>query len=178
MAVLAVFPLFKFFYGNRLTFSIEPGYYDSPFYLSIYGGGKNTVHYTLDGREPTVDDLVFDRESPLYIEDASNHPNVYSARTDTSAGLQQDLIDQYSTNFPYIGYTAPAYPVDKCTIIRASLFDPDGNCLDSITGTYFVGFQDRRSYQDIYTASIVTSPENLFDDDIGFMFSAIPLQNA
>ncbi len=167
MAVLAVFPLFKFFYGNQLTFSSEPGYYDAPFYLSIYGGGKNTIHYTLDGREPTVNDLVFDKESPLYIEDASNHPNVYSARTDTSAGLQQDLIDQYSTAFPYIGYTAPAYLVDKCTIIRASLFDPDGNCLDSITGTYFVGFQDRRSYQDIYTASIVTSPENLFDDDIG-----------
>ena len=167
VAVLAAFPFVKLYYGNPLTFSKEPGYYDAPFYLSILGGGKNTIHYTLDGSEPTINDPIFDSSRPLYIEDATNHPNVYSARTDTSAGLQQDIITQYSTAFPYIGYTVPAYPVDKCTIIRASLFNPAGNCLDSITGTYFVGFQDKNVYRDIYMASIVTAPENLFDNDIG-----------
>jgi len=90
---------------------------------------------------------------------------VYSIRTDTSTGFLSDLINQYSVAAPY--YTVPDYPVDKCTIIRASLFDAAGNCLDSITGTYFVGFQEKSAYQDIYTASIVTSPENLFDDNIG-----------
>ena len=127
VAVLAAFPFVKLYYGNPLTFSKEPGYYDAPFYLSILGGGKNTIHYTLDGSEPTINDPIFDSSRPLYIEDATNHPNVYSARTDTSAGLQQDIITQYSTAFPYIGYTVPAYPVDKCTIIRASLFNPAGN---------------------------------------------------
>lgn len=112
-----------------------------------------------------MDDPVFDIKSPLYIEDATNHENVYSARTDTSTGFLSSLIRKYS--FPDYGYTVPRYPVDKCTVIRASLFDDTGDCLDSIAGTYFVGFQGRSAYQDIYTASLVTAPENLFDDDIG-----------
>ena len=112
-----------------------------------------------------MDDPVFDVKSPLYIEDATNHENVYSARTDTSTGFLSSLIRKYS--FPDYGYTVPRYPVDKCTVIRASLFDDTGDCLDSIAGTYFVGFQGRSAYQDIYTASLVTAPENLFDDDIG-----------
>ncbi len=149
-----------------MFFSKDPGYYNSAFYLSILGGGGNIIHYTLDGSEPTINDPVFDRKSPLYIEDATNHANVYSTRTDTSTGFLTELIDQYTT-YEAPDYTVPAYAVDKCTIIRASLFDSAGTCLDSITGTYFVGFQDRNAYQNIYTASIVTSPENLFDDDIG-----------
>lgn len=131
----------------------------------ILGGGKNTIHYTLDGSEPTIHDPVYDRNKPIYIEDATNHANIYSARTDTSTGFLPELIHQYSTADP--DYTVPDYPVDKCTVIRASLFDSEGNCLDSITGTYFVEFQEKNAYQNIYTASVVTSPENLFDDDIG-----------
>ncbi len=113
-----------------------------------------------------MEDLVFDREHPLYIEDATKHPNVYSARTDTSTGFLTDLIHQYTPWDP-TGYTVPAYSVDKCTVIRASLFDSAGNCLDSITGSYFIGFQGKNVCQNIYTASIVTPPKNLFDHDIG-----------
>lgn len=112
-----------------------------------------------------MNDPVFDRKNPLYIEDATSRANVYSSRTDTSTGFLPDLIDQYSWAAP--NYAVPDYPVDKCTIIRASVFDSDGNCLDSITGIYFVGFRERSAYQNIYTVSIVTAPENLFDDDTG-----------
>ncbi len=165
-ALLAAFPFIKIHYGNQLTFSAEPGFYDSPFYLSILGGGKNTIHYTLDGSEPTVNDPVFDRNSPLYIEDATKQPNVYSMRTDTSTGFLTDLIIKYAgADIP--NYTVPDFLIDKCTVIRASLFDSTGNCLNSITGTYFVGFQNKSGYQNIYIASIITSPENLFDNDTG-----------
>lgn len=163
---MIAFPFIKLHYGKQLSFSEEPGYYDSPFYLSILGGRGNTIHYTLDGSEPTTADPVFDRKNPLYIEDATNHPNVYSMRTDTSTGFLTDLVNQYSAGAPH-NYTVPTYSVDKCTVIRASLFDSTGNCLDSITGAYFVGFQEKTAYRDIYTATVVTSPENLFDDEIG-----------
>lgn len=163
--LLAVFPLLKFHYGRQISFSKEPGYYDCAFYLTISGGGHNTIHFTLDGSEPTMDDPVYDRRHPIYIDDASNHENVYSARTDTSTGFLTDLINQYSVNPP--GYTVPAYKVDKCNIVRASVFDAKGRCLSSITGTYFVGFQEKKGYQNIYTASLVTAPENLFDEDMG-----------
>ncbi len=167
IVVLIAFPFIKLHYGNQLSFSREPGFYDSPFYLSIYGGRKYAIHYTLDGSEPTTNDPVFNKNKPLYIEDATTHPNVYSMRTDTSTGFLTDLIEKYTDTKDIPNYTAPDYPVDKCTVIRASLFDSAGNCLSSITGTYFIGFQEKTGYQNIYTASIVTSPENLFDDDIG-----------
>lgn len=165
LAALIAFPIIKLQYSPQISFSKESGYYDSQFYLTISGGGNNTIHFTLDGSEPTIDDPVYDRKNPIYIEDATNHANVYSTRTDTSTGFLTDLIGQYSESVPY--YMVPNYNVDKCTIIRASLFDETGNQLDSITGTYFVGFDRKKAYQNIYTASIVTSPENLFDDDIG-----------
>lgn len=63
VAAMAAFPFVKLYYGNQLTFSKEPGYYDSPFYLSILGGGKNTIHYTLDGSEPTINDPIFERKN-------------------------------------------------------------------------------------------------------------------
>ena len=175
VAAMAAFPFVKLYYGNQLTFSKEPGYYDSPFYLSILGGGKNTIHYTLDGSEPTINDPIFERKKPLYIEDVTNHPNIYSTRTDTSTGFLTDLILKYTTDIP--NYTVPVYPVDKCTVLRASLFDSAGNCLSTITGTYFVGFQEKKGYQDIYTVSIVTSPENLFDDDIGIYVTGNTFKN-
>ena len=86
-------------------------------------------------------------------------------RADTSTAFWARLLNQYSQLPP--AYTVPEYNVDKCNIIRASLFDSTGNCLDSIWGTYFVGFQNRIAYQNIYTVSVVTAPENLFDDEIG-----------
>lgn len=60
---------------------------------------------------------------------------------------------------------------------RASLFDSAGNCLASITGTYFVGFREKNAYQGIYTASIVTSPENLFDHDTGIYVTGNTFSN-
>lgn len=153
MAVLVSFPLVRLHYGKQLVFSRKPGYYDSAFYLTILGGGKNTIHYTLDGSEPNMDDPVVDRKNPIYIEDATSRPNVYSLRTDTSTGFLTDLIDQYVPWDP-ASYTVPEYPVDKCTVIRASLFDDNGNCLDSVTGSYFVEFQEKEEYENIYTVSL------------------------
>ncbi len=169
---LIIYPYLKLQFSKEIFFSHDSGYYDQEFYLSILGGGGYTIHYTTDGSEPTINDPVFDDKSPLYIDDATNHPNIYSERIDTSTGFLTDLIRQYTEGIPDYAlpdhnYTVPNYAIDKCTVIRASVFDSYGNCLDSITGSYFVGFQSREIYQDIYTASIVTSPENLFDEETG-----------
>lgn len=155
----------KYRYSNHISFSKESGYYDSAFELTILGGGNNTIHFTLDGSEPTTQDPVFDRRNPIYIDDATAHANIYASRTDISTGFLTGLIDQYSGSVPH--YTVPTYNIDKCTVIRASVFDSADNCLASIAGTYFVNFQAKNAYRNIYTASIVTSPENLFDDTIG-----------
>lgn len=99
-----------------------------------------------------MEDSLFEKDRPIYIDDASNLENTYSTRTDISALSRDEIF-----------WDAPDDKIDKCNIIRASVFDADGHCLDSITGVYFVNFQDKSGYEGIYTASIVTAPENLFD---------------
>lgn len=172
--MLVVLVFYDFPHGEHIFFSRESGYYDSEFYLQIRGGGDNEIHFTLDGSEPTVEDPVFDSKNPIYIGDATEHANIYSARKDVSTGFLTDLIEQYSIAAP--NYTVPEYNVDKCNVVRAALFDSAGSCLDSITGVYFVGFQDKQAYENIYTASIVTSPENLFDNELGIYVTGITFE--
>lgn len=143
-----------------LTFSEESGYYNEPFELRILGGGSNRIYYTLDGSEPTTQDYLYDAKNPILLNDATGNENIYSARTDVSAGFLSDLIDEYSRSNPQ--YTVPDHNVDKCNIVRASAFDKEGNCIDSTVGIYFIGFQDKLGYEKMYTASIVTDPDNLF----------------
>lgn len=124
----------------------------------LEGGGVNyNVYYTLDGSEPTQEDYLYDKETPIFIGDATNCNNRYADRLDVGI---TDLANATR-------YEAPDYNIDKCNVVRASAFDEEGNCLDSITGIYFVGFQDKIGYDGMYTASIVTAPENLFDPETG-----------
>lgn len=110
----------------------------------------------MDGSEPTQDDYLYDKNTPIYIDDATNHENKYAARTDIGVVTYDDAA-----------YEAPDYNIDKCNVVRASIFDEEGTCLESITGIYFVDFQSKSGYEGLYTASIVTDPENLFDVEKG-----------
>lgn len=147
---------------RHIYFSHNSGYYDEAFFLKIKGGGKNSIsgkhiYYTLDGSEPTREDYPYDKDHPIYIADATDHENLYAARTDVgSAGWGDNNT-----------YTAPDYCIDKCNVVRASVFDEEGNCLDSITGIFFVGFQDKSGYEGLYTVSLITDPDNLFDPETG-----------
>lgn len=144
---------------GHIYFSQDSGYYHDTFALAINGGGglKSKVYYTLDGSEPTQEDFLYEKDTPILIGDATNLENRYAARTDVG-------IMDFENAAPY---EAPDYLIDKCNVVRASLFDGEGNCLDSITGIYFVGFQDKSGYDGLYTASLVTAPENLFDPETG-----------
>lgn len=163
--LLAFFLCSAFYFDGRteLTFSVEAGYYDAPFPLAIQGAEGCRIFYTLDGSEPTVDSIPYD--GAIWLEDASRHENVYSARTDTSTGFYGDLIEAYAAENP--GYRAPDVPVDKCNIIRAAAFDGEGNCVDFVEGSYFVGFGGKTGYEGMWTVSLITEPENLFGYDDG-----------
>lgn len=143
---------------SHIYFSRNSGYYDEAFNLEIFGGRnvKYNIYYTLDGSEPTQDDFHYDKGTPIYIEDATNHENRYAARADVGV-----------VAYDQTPYEAPDYNVDKCNVVRASVFDEEGNCLESITGIYFVNFQNKIGYEGLYTASIVTDPENFFGFETG-----------
>lgn len=84
---------------------------------------------------------------------------------DGSEPTEEDYL--YNEDSPvYIGDGRDG-DMDRCNVVRASVFDGEGNCLDSITGLYFVGFQIKSGYEGLYMASIVTDPDNLFDSEKG-----------
>lgn len=146
---------------EHIHFSRKSGYYDEAFQLRISGGNNNRIYYTLDGSAPTREDFFYERDKFIYIDDATENDNVYAAKDDVSS----------------MDYVIPDYPVDKCNIVRASVFDEAGNCLDSATGVYFVGFQDKVGYDNIYTASLVTEPDHLFDYNTGIYVRGVAYDN-
>lgn len=148
---------------TELTFSHVSGFYDEPFMLTLYAPKGTEIYYTLDGSEP--DENAHRYTEPIPITDATENENVYSVRTDVSAGFLTEEIVQYSM-FD-LGYAAPDYPVDKCTIIRAAYLDVEGDFSETRTESYFVGYEEKKGYDGLHIISIVTAPGDLFDYDNG-----------
>lgn len=133
-------------FSYDIELSVPSGFYDDAFSLHIEGGALFDIYYTLDGSEPTINSIPYEKGSAITITDASANKNIYSMRTDISTGYLSELIEkQDGTDH---GYTVPNHNVDKCTILRAAVFDAEGNMLDSAYGVYFVGFQKRNAYKD------------------------------
>lgn len=145
---------------KTLYFSREPGFYDTAFSLEIFPDSNAEVFYTLDGSTPTRDSIPY--TGPIWLSDPSDQPDRYACITETSTGFRQDLLDQmhdYGHAFP--GYVVPDR-VDKCNVLRAAAYDGD-ICISTITGTYFVGMQDKPAYDGFCLVSLITDPDNLFD---------------
>lgn len=138
------------------SFSVESGFYEAPFYLELGGIKDGMIFYTLDGSEPTPKTARCYTE-PIPITDASMNENVYSVRTDLSAGFFME-DDRYAV---------PEEKVDKAVIVRAAAFDASGTQRSqTVTKTYFIGFE-QKDYADFEIVSLVTDPSNLFDYESG-----------
>lgn len=149
---------------TELIFSKESGFYDDPFALEIYSPVGTKIYYTLDGSEPDKNSILY--TNPIIIDDATMHENVYGMRTDVSAGFLRTETNDYKviSNFTY---QLPDYFIDKCTIVRASYLDPDGNFSPIKSAAYFVDYTGKSGYNEMNIISIITDPDNLFDYDTG-----------
>ena len=141
-------------------FSKQSGFYESSFSLKLTANRGETIYYTLDGSEPTINSLKYEKE--IEITDASLCENLLSARTDLC---------------PYDDYT-PDYNVDKATVIRAIVYNETHNTISDIaTEIYFLGYENRPEYQDFPIISLVTDPDNLFDYETGIYTNGIRLDD-
>lgn len=168
-AILIVSFLFEYFskYEPDVSFSVESGFYEEEFALTISSRNDYTIYYTLDGSDPDQTSVLY--TEPIWISDATQNENVYSMREDISAGFLEEMISQYEIADidPPPGYKIPVYPIDKCNIIRAVSYDNHGNATEVVNSVYFIGFDEKNEYDDIAVISVVTDPINLFDYDNG-----------
>lgn len=155
------------FQGNErttLVFSRESGFYSESFALEIYAPVGTEIYYTLDGSEP--DESAFLYTEPVIIDDATEHENVYCLRTDVVwNGFVEDNAPDYDSYDPK--YMVPDYSIDKCTVVRAAYKDADGNFSQTKSASYFVGYDEKKGYDDVNIISIITEPKNLFDYETG-----------
>ena len=130
------------------TFSQDSGFYSSGFNLTLSGQSGAAIYYTLDGSDPTTSSTRY--SGAIQVYDKSSEANVYSAIT--------DIAD---------GYKAPENPVDKAMIVRAIAVDASGNVSDIATKTYFIGYTQNDYAMNMRVISLVSDPDNLFDDEKG-----------
>ena len=142
------------------VFSVQSGFYDEPFTLSLSADAGAKIYYTLDNTTPTAKSTLY--MEPLLIEDASPKPNVASAVRNISTSP-----DVY----------IPDYPVDKCNVIKAVAIDDSGQNSNIVTGVYFVGFQNKQGYEDVNVMSLTLEPEDLFGEEAGIYYGQLRREN-
>lgn len=143
--------------------SRESGFYDDAFYLEM-ACDMGEIRYTLDSTEPDENAILY--TGPILIEDASKNPNVYSMIEDVCIELRTDILELAGREAKF-GFTTPAQPIDKATVIRAVCIDAFGNRSEIVNGIYFVGFDKKEAYDGMNIISITTNPDNLFDFEKG-----------
>lgn len=133
------------------TFSQPSGFYEDAVSLQISSSSGTTVHYTLNGSDPTTDSPLY--SGSLTLMDPSSHSDRYASRT--------DITEEDS------GYLPPDSPVDKAVVLRAVAFDAAGNSSNITTATYFIDFDQKDGYENAAVLSLVTDPDNLFSSGTG-----------
>lgn len=149
---------------SSIKLSHESGFYDDDFYLEILAPTKE-IYYTLDGSEPNRDSIKY--EEPIYIADASSNENLYANLENVSTRLLKDLIEEHSELEYNPPFAVSESNVDKGTMLRVVYYDVCNQVSKIENAIYFVGFLNKDVYTSYKTMSIITNPDNLFDDKIG-----------
>ena len=135
--------------GCYVGFSLDSGFYEKTQQISLSCNAEGAlIYYTLDGSTPNKTSTLYQGE--ITVSRQLYTQNVLAAQTGTSAGNR------------YI----PDYSVDKCTVIRAIAYLPDGTTTPVAHATYFIGL-DREKYGNVPVVSLITDFDNLYDYETG-----------
>lgn len=138
--------------AQTVSFSVDPGFYDAPFTLTLTSTDASAViRYTLDGTAPSVDAPIY--TTSLSIADRSPLPAVLSAIPTNTATNDE-------------AWRLPRGTVFQATVVRAAAF-VNGVAGPESFATYLVkpGITTRYA---IPVISLITDAKNFFDPTIGF----------
>ncbi|MFP4697857.1 MAG: CotH kinase family protein [Eubacteriales bacterium] len=140
----------KYFPINPPKFSKNSGFYKEPFSLELISDKNESIYYTLDGSEPTKDDILY--TEPIEITQRVGEPNQFANIEDISfsQGYRMPLPDE----------------VYKGTVIRAKAFRDGYESSEIITKSFFIDEENNNRYS-LPVLSIVSDPKNLFSQDKG-----------
>lgn len=128
-------------------FSVESGFYNNEFSVTLSAADGVQIYYTTDGSEPTVSSQRYSGQ--IRITNRTSEPNVYSAITDVSAD----------------NLTPPN--VTKGTVVKAIAVDRDGKVSEIASKSYFVGIDIGSQYNGFPVMSLTIDPDDFFDNERG-----------
>lgn len=135
--------------GNYVGFSLDSGFYEKTQKVALSCNAEGAqIYYTTDGSTPNQNSTLYQGE--ITVSRQLYTKNVLAAQTGISAG----------------NHYIPDYSVDKCTVIRAIAYLPDGTTTPLAHATYFIGL-DREKYGTVPVISLITDFDNLYDYETG-----------
>ena len=145
-------------------FDIPGGFYTSAQNVFItHSDPSVTIHYTLDGSDPTINSPVY--TLPINVQSRIGDSNYYS-----------NIRTCYKIHFFLPDWNPPATEVFKCTIIRARAYKTGYSPGPIKTNSYFVDPNILTRYGSLPVISIVSDPKNLFNDTTGIYVPGITYQ--
>lgn len=139
------------------VFSVDSGFYDEPFELTLSAGYGNKIYYTLDGSNPIDNGMLYTDSINIY--DISEEENIISSRKDISIEIVEC---QDESEYGFLDKK-----VDKAVNIRAVAVSRDGKEYSEIvTKNYFVGFSDK-GYSELPIICLSVDVDDLFDYEKG-----------
>lgn len=123
--------------------SHESGIYTEPFELELTPLTEGDIFYTTDGSDPAFSETAIPYTAPINIKDRSKDKNVVSAVDPVLFAGTWNYVTDDRKGFG-CEISAPSdEAVDKCTVIRAAVKDPDGSFGGEISSAYFIGTSEQ-----------------------------------
>lgn len=136
--------------------SPKSGFYLKPFKLSLTTNNKYTIHYTVDGSNPSNRSTIF--KNPLLITGKESY--------DSLSFINTTIADSIA-NF---GWRAPTGEQDMATIVKYAGFENESLQTEIKTLSFFIEDKTTNKYK-LPIISISTDKSNLYSKDKGLFIA-------
>ena len=146
------------------SFSYAPGYYADSIFVAISSPDVGvTLHYTLNGNEPTNTSAIY--ASPILVKSRVGQANPYSL-IPTNPGFNYPINGYDTSRADSRGWLPPYSEVYKSTVLKVKAFKSGFISSKTAVATYFIDAMLSSRYS-MPVLSISTDSANFFSDSTG-----------